>query len=140
MQANATFAVTDAVAAKVKRLEDEIQKLPQVVIAPVHHVHGRMYARTGLIPQGTTFTGAVHKKDHINVVCGDITLLSNDGPLRLTGYHVLPTCAGSKRVAYAHADTMWTTLAQTDLADIAEIEDELVEDSGALQTRKFLEN
>jgi hypothetical protein len=133
---NASFIGSLQTREKVARLEQELEKLPQTFVEPRHDIHGGLYARTGLIPAGTTFTGATHKKDHINVVCGDITVLTDEGPVRLTGYHVLPTQAGSKRVAYAHADTVWTTVVRTDLCDVGEIENECVEDSAALQTRK----
>ena len=133
---NGTLSVGGALAGKVKRLEQELQELPQTIVNPAEHVHGGVYARTGMIPAGTTFIGAVHRKNHINIVCGDVSIATDGGTLRLVGYHVLPANAGSKRIAYAHADTMWTTLAQTGLTNFREIEDELVEDSSQLQTRQ----
>lgn len=121
---------------KVKRLEDAINQSPACEVPVQHHVHGGMYARTGLIPAGVTFTGAVHTKDHINIVIGDVTVLSDTGPIRYSGHHVLPCKAGSKRVAVTHADTYWTTMIVTNLTNISEIEDEICEDSTVLQTRK----
>lgn len=121
---------------KVERFEAELAKLEQVDVPVQHDINGGMYARTGLIPAGTTFTGAVHKKDHINVIMGDITIITDDGPLRLTGYNILPTNAGSKRVAIAHRDTVWTTVIRTDMDNVQDIEDEAVEGSENLQTRK----
>lgn len=134
---NGTFSLAGEKAQQVARLEAELEQLPQTIVPPVEHVHGKVYTRTGLIPAGTTFIGAVHKKDHINIVCGDVTIATDEGTLRLTGYHVLPCNAGSKRVAHAHADTLWTTIAHTELTDFSAIEDELAEDSAALQTRKY---
>lgn len=130
-----TFAGDLATLDKVARLEEELKKFPQTFIEPRHDINGGLYARTGMIPAGTTFTGCTHKKDHINIVCGDVTVMTDDGPLRLTGYHVLPTKAGSKRVAVAHSDTYWTTIVRTDLMDVEAIEDECVENSAQLQTR-----
>ena len=121
---------------KIALLEDVIRKSPECIVPVQHHVNGGMYARTGMIPAGVTFTGAVHTKDHINIVIGDITLLSDDGPIRYTGHHVLPCKAGCKRVATTHADTYWTTVVATSLTDISAIEDEICEDSTILQTRK----
>jgi len=126
-----------ALSDKVDRLETELNKQDQFEIPLDHHLSGGMYARHGMIPAGTTFMGAVHKKDHLNVLSGDVTILLDDGPFRFTGYHVLTCKAGLKRVAYAHSDTFWTTIEKTDLTDISEIEDELVEGSENLQTRKF---
>ena len=132
---NTSFFDGSRLSSKVDKLSDAVRQLPQIMVSPKHDIFGGMYARTGLIPAGSTFIGAVHKKDHINIVVGDVTVLTDDGPLRLTGYHVLPTQAGSKRVAHTHADTMWTTIIKTDLTDVEAIEDDVVENSDSLQTR-----
>lgn len=123
---------TDSVLA----LEKQILTLPQVDLNTQHSLAGGVYARTVYIPAGTVVTGATHKKDHISVVIGDITITTDEGPVRITGHHVLPTKAGSKRAVVAHADTVWTTLVRTDLSDIEAIEDELVVESSRLQTRQ----
>jgi len=117
-------------------LERHVLTAPQIDLRTEHALMGGVYARTITIPAGTVLTGATHKKDHMNVVCGDITVTTDSGPVRLTGYHVIPTKAGSKRAGYAHSDTTWTTLCHTELTDIEAIEDELVEESSRLQTRQ----
>ena len=122
--------------AKVETLERELLQLHQIDIPPQHDVSGGIYARTGFIPAGTTFTGAIHTKDHINVIFGDVSVLGDGETIRLTGYNVITTKAGSKRVAHTHADTYWTTLIATELQDISAIEDEICTDSTTLQTRK----
>ena len=119
----------------VKKLEDEILKAPQVDLETQHCLSGGMYARTITIRAGTVLTGATHKTDHVNIVSGDISVTTDEGVKRFTGYHVLPTKAGSKRAGYAHIDTMWTTVCKTDLVCIEDIEDELVEERANLQTR-----
>lgn len=124
-----------ATKASIEQLEQAVLQLPQVDLRTEHVLSGKVYARTIHIPAGTVLTGATHKHDHVNVVCGDITVTTDDGPLRLTGYHVIPTKAGSKRAGIAHADTVWTTLCHTELTDYEAIEDELVEESTRLQTR-----
>lgn len=121
--------------AQIERLENEILKAPQVDLRTTHALAGGVYARTIFIPAGTILTGAAHKRDHINVMQGDITVWTEAGMRRLTGHHVLPTRAGAKRAGFAHADTWWTTLCATELTDINAIEDELVEQPERLQTR-----
>jgi hypothetical protein len=121
----------------IERLEAEVLAQPQTDLRTEHVLSGGVYARTIHIPAGTVLTGATHKKDHVNVVIGDITVTTDQGPVRLTGYHVLPTKAGSKRAGVAHAPTAWTTICHTDLTDIEAIEDELVEESDRLQTRQL---
>lgn len=122
--------------ADVERLEQLVLSVPQVDLRTEHSLSGGVYARTIYIPAGTVLTGATHKKDHINIVYGDITVTTDTGPVRLTGHNVLPTKAGSKRAGFAHADTVWTTICHTALTDIEAIEDELVEESARLQTRQ----
>lgn len=124
--------------AKVQRLEHEIGKLPQVDLRTEHVLSGGMYARTITIPAGTSLTGASHKTDHLNLVMGDITVITDEGVKRLTGLHVLATKAGMKRAGFAHADTRWTTVCKTDSTCLADIEADLVEEPERLQTRTLL--
>lgn len=121
----------------ILKLESMILEGPQVDLLTEHTLSGGVYARTIHIPAGTVLTGATHKKDHVNVLFGDITVSTDNGMMRLSGYHVIPTKAGAKRVGYAHADTVWTTICETQLTDFEAIEDELVEESKMLQTRQL---
>lgn len=120
---------------KVGRLEAEVAKLQQVDLGTTHALAGGVYARTILIPAGVVLTGARHKKDHINVMQGDISVSTDDGVKRLTGQHVITTKAGMKRAGYAYADIVWTTLCHSELTDIEAIEADLVEEPERLQTR-----
>lgn len=122
----------------VRRVEQALMQLPQVNLRTTHQVFGGMYARTIYIPAGTMLTGALTNKDNICIVCGDITVTMQEGPVRLTGFHVLAANAGAKRAGYAHADTTWTTIWTTDLLDITAIEDEMTNESAMLQTRQAL--
>ena len=135
---NAVTSNSLATSSDVQKFEDELGKLPQLDQHIDHDIFGGIYCRTGCIPAGVTFVGQVHKHDHINIVVGDITIITDAGPHRLTGYNVLPTKAGSKRVAYTHAETHWTTILATDLTDVQAIEDWAVEDSSKLTTRLSL--
>lgn len=119
----------------VRALESRLLQLPQVDIGTSHLVHGGLSARTIFIPAGVALTGALTKRDNVCVVCGDITVTTDEGPQRLTGFHVLPAKAGAKRAGIAHADTWWTTLHRTDLTEIAAIEDEMTDESEQLQNR-----
>jgi len=120
----------------VRELETYMLSMPQVDLETSHLVHGRMYARTILIPAGTLLTGAETKCDNICVVVGDITVTTDDGTVRLTGHHVIPARAGFKRAGIAHADTWWTTLIQTDEADVSAIERQMTDEVELLQTNR----
>lgn len=122
----------------VERAERLFMHLPQVPLDTSHVIHGRMCARTILIPAGTFLTGALTEIDNICIVDGDITVTTDDGPRRLTGFHVLPANAGAKRAGLAHADTWWTTIIHTDLKDVSAIENAMTAESEMLQSRRLL--
>lgn len=125
---------------KVDKLEEELGKVPQIDLQTQHHLSGKIYARTIFIPAGTALVGTTHKKDHMNVMFGDITVTTDEGVVRFTGYHVIPAKAGFKRAGIAHADTLWTTLCYTEETDLEKIEEESVVEVERLQTRKHLLN
>ena len=108
---------------------------PQVDLRTTHLVFGGLSARTILIPAGTVLTGALTNIANMCVVFGDITVTTDDGPKRLTGFNVVKAAAGAKRAGVAHADTWWTTIHRTDLTDISDIENEMTNEADALQTR-----
>jgi hypothetical protein len=120
----------------VRQMETFLLQFPQTDLQTSHVVHGGMVARTILIPAGTVLTGALTNLDNLCVLFGDITVTTDAGPQRLTGFNVLPAAAGSKRAGITHADTWWTTVWTTDLTDIAAIEDEFTNESDLLQTRR----
>ena len=122
----------------VERLEVAALAMAQVAIPTEHVISGGLYARTITIPAGIVLTGAAHKTDHLCLCMGDIEVLTDEGPRRLTGLHVLATKAGVKRAGFTHAETRWTTVCRTDLTDLAAIEAELVECPESLQTRNPL--
>lgn len=119
----------------VRQLEAMILQLPQVDLQTSHVVHGGLCARTIFIPAGTVLTGALTNIDNLCVAFGDITVTTDDGPKRLTGFNVIPAMAGAKRAGVAHSDTWWTTVWRTELTDLEAIEDEMTNESAMLQTR-----
>lgn len=127
-------STNDAVAA----LSDMLLTLPQTDLGTKHLVHAGMYARTIFIPTGTVLTGAMTSADNICVVHGDITVTTDDGAQRLTGFNVLPATAGKRRAGVAHADTWWCTLWPTALTNAREIEDSLTPEADKLQSRREL--
>jgi hypothetical protein len=112
-----------------------------VVLETWHHFADGLVARTILIPAGTCLTGAPHKAEHLNVCFGDITVWTEAGMRRLTGYHVLPSMPGAQRVGMAHADTRWTTvhLNPANERDIDKLEDALVFGADLLQRRRLVD-
>ena len=108
---------------------------PQVETPTTHYFSPGIYAREMFIPAGTVLTGAIHKTEHLVQFSGDITVLTDGGIKRLTGRNMFVSKPGAKRVGYAHADTWCTGYFATTKTDIAELEDDLVEDAHLLQSR-----
>ena len=120
----------------VRKLERQMAELPQVDLGTTHVVHAGLYARTIVIPAGTVLTGALTNCENLCVISGDISVSTDEGLQRLTGYHVLPARAGFKRAGWAHADTHWTTVVATELTDIEAIERMATDEADLLQTRR----
>lgn len=122
---------------RVRDLEALMQTLPQVVMETHTLTHGRVSARAVLIPAGTMLVGALTNLDNLCIVLGDITVTTDAGPQRITGFGMLPANRGAKRVGQAHADTWWITVHHTDLTDPRAIEDEMTDEAAGLQSRRL---
>lgn len=88
-----------------------------------HHFARGIYGRELHIPAGHYLTGHIHKYSQLNIMSkGDMTVITPTGPKRVqAGFHVVSP-AGTKRIAFAHTDTIWTTIHGTDETDLDRIE------------------
>ena len=109
---------------KVARLEAELSKLPQLKPEMKHYFAPGIYAREIFLPAGCCVTGKIHKHEHLSIVLGDITVSTEFGNERVTGFQTLNAPAGVKRAVYTHSDTWWTTIHHnpTDERDLAKLE------------------
>lgn len=136
MDYHETLAVlSNPSAESIDRYESYLYKLAQVDFQTTHTISGGLYSRTIFIPAGVSLVGATHSKDHVNVMVGDITVTTDTGMKRITGFNVFPTKAGMRRVGYAHSDTYWTSVIRTDETELSKIEEDITPDSQKLQTR-----
>lgn len=75
-----------------------------------HQFADGQMARTVLIRAGTYLCGAQHKHEHLCICSGDLTVWTVGATHRLTGYNVLTSLPGARRIGYAHQDTYFTTV------------------------------
>ncbi|WP_321842686.1 hypothetical protein [Burkholderia cepacia] len=114
--------------ARVEVLESQIEKLPQAE-CPVRHIFAPgIYAREMTIPAGVVLTGAVHRTEHLNIVSkGRITVSTDDGMKEVCAPFTFVSKPGTKRVGYAHEETVWTTIHATTTTDLDQLVEELTE-------------
>lgn len=98
---------------KMARLEALLRQLPPLPSPSVrtrHYFAPGIYARELFIPAGACLIGLRHRDAGMSFCLGDITVATEDGPKRVTGYQVVNAPAGVKRAAVTHSDTWWTTI------------------------------
>lgn len=92
-------------------LEQQLLHMEQANMPVEHHFADGLYGRVLHIPKHCCLTGAIHKREHINIlVKGDITVLTEDGPKRITAPYVMVSPPGTKRAGFAHEDCIWMTV------------------------------
>lgn len=110
--------------AKIDALQAAMDLCEQVEIPLQHFFAKGLYARQGIIKKGTVLIGAIKKISHLNIITsGDISIFTEEGTKRITGPMTLVSAPGTKRVGYAHEDTVWTTIIATDETEIDRIEE-----------------
>jgi hypothetical protein len=112
---------------KVVSLETQLLQMPQLQITPRHYFAEGLYAREITIPAGTLLTGKIHLFEHLNIISkGDISVMTEDGIKRIVAPATLISKPGIKRVGYAHAETVWTTIHACSETDPDKAEEMLV--------------
>lgn len=111
-------------------LEAEMREQPQVEMPPTHLFSPGVYARQIVIPAGTLLTGKIHLHDHLNIVsAGEISVWTEaEGVRRIRAPFSFIAKAGTRRLGYAHAETVWTTIHANpdDERDLAALEQRLI--------------
>ena len=86
-----------------------------------------VYARTITLPADSVIVGKLHRHAHHNFIQrGKVSVLTEEGPKTLQGPCHFVSFPGTKRVVYAHEETVWTTIHPTESTDLAEIEKEVI--------------
>lgn len=112
--------MTAATVAKVRELESQLSKAPQVDVETFHVLHAGLYARSLNLPAGVALTGALIKIPTVLIVSGSCAMLiGEEEAVQLEGYNVIPAMAGRKQAFITHSDVQMTMLFPT-LADTIE--------------------
>jgi hypothetical protein len=122
----------DAFRQLIEDVQGAIETMPDHLGAhpfPLEHEFADgIYRRTIHSPQGTLIVGFRHRFSHFfDLREGDISILTEDGPMRVQAPFTFCSPAGSKRIVYHHTDVVITTYHATISKDVAQIELELIE-------------
>lgn len=120
---------------KVRQMEAVIKSLPQTPIITHHVLHGGIYARTVMIPEGTVITGVLIKIATTLVIAGDCTVFIGEDSVRVNGYNVFAASAGRKQAFIAHSDLFLTMSFATNAQTIEQAEEQFTDEAGLLASR-----
>lgn len=121
---------------KVRQLEVEALKMPQVKVETTHVFHAGMYARTCKVPAGVLITGALIRVATLLVVVGEAMVYTDDGTKRMDGYNLLAASAKRKQAFFAIKDTYITMVFPTKATTVEQAEEEFTDEADDLQTRR----
>ena len=121
---------------KVVSFENELKTLENAIVDPdeiekinplEHSFAEGMYVRKLVMPANQILVGKIHKQDHpYFIMSGDVSILTEDGVVRVDKPHYGMTKAGTKRVIYTHSETTWITVQHTYETDLKKIEEDVI--------------
>ena len=115
----------------IVKLEEKIRLIPESVgpeAYPLDHNFAEgLYIRKIRVPKGHLVVTKIHKKSHpFFMMRGDVSILTEDGVVRLKAPFCDITKAGTKRVIYMHEDVEWVTVHATQETNLDDIEHDLI--------------
>lgn len=132
----AMVPASPAVLQQLNEINKIVLSYPQIELATEHLFHGGMYARTIRLQPGTKMMGSLIKLATVLIVHGDCSVLIGDQRVELTGYNVIPGCAGRKQFFWTHGPVEMTMIYPTALGTVEEAEDEVFAESDQLMSRR----
>lgn len=112
---------------KILTLQEKMLERPQVELEVKHYYATNLYARELFIPKGTLYVGKLHKHAHIRIISkGCVSIMTEEGEVLMRAPSTMVTLAGTKRVGFAHEDTVITTVHYTQEKNLEKIENDLI--------------
>lgn len=112
---------------QVFAIEAEMLKQPQIELPVKEYRSPGVYARELTIYAGCVLTGAVHKYEQLNILSsGRMRVLTDEGIVEVSAPFTIVSPPGTKRIAYAITDCVWTTILGTELTETEDIEEHFV--------------
>ncbi len=125
----------------VDRIEWLLEEKGQPTEMPVQHKFTPgLYTRTIQMPAGSLLTSQIHKTEHPFVIhSGSISVWTRETGVQLLHAPYLGvTTPGTRRVLYAHTDTVWSTFHPTDKTTVEEVREDIIQNYKNPQLEKQL--
>lgn len=120
----------------IQQVQDQIAQHPDAIFgdsdaAPVKHSFcDGFYIKEIFLPQGFFAVGKIHRHAHPNfLLSGEVTVITEqEGQQRLKAPVSMINEPGTKRMVFAHEDSVWVTvhLNPTNTQDLAELEEMII--------------
>jgi len=132
----------------ILEIEEGFKGIQEVMLGdcfPLKHtfVPG-MCIREITMPAGVFVTSKIHKQEApYFILKGDVSVLTEQGIIRIkAGFHGVTT-VGTKRLLYCHEETVWVAVFRTDSTDLKVIEEEVIAKSfdelyGVIEIENFV--
>lgn len=118
----------EQIRAMVHQIEKYIEENGEKVDIEVKHYFSKnVYAREMPMKKGEIVVGKIHKYENLNILSkGKVSVLSIDGIKIIEAPYTFVGSPGTKRVIYAHEDSLWTVIHGTPEKDLEKIEIEVI--------------
>ena len=126
---------------------DEVEAsilLGEQVLCPIrHYFTDGLYCREMFVPKGTILTSKLHRSEHPYIISmGCVSVVKKDdrgqdvlGDIMEAPYFGV-TYKGTRRIIYAHEDTIWTTIHPTTVVPKSNSEEDI--EAAALEVEEII--
>lgn len=101
----------------IKAIGDTIADLPQQAIPLEHFIHAGCYTRYIVLPANSLAVGEELAVDTVHIFNGDITVRTDEGIKRYTGFTLLQASKHKRRIGVIHETTHWVSVYATQQKD-----------------------
>ncbi len=127
---------TPAMLDKLAEAQSILFAQTQVPIATEHLLHGGLYARTIRLIPGMWMMGSLIRLATVLIVHGDCAVVVGDELVELSGYNVIPGCAGRKQLFLTRSPVEMTMIFPTAVQSVVEAEDMVFAETDCLASRR----
>lgn len=121
---------------KIFTAEAWMKQQPQLELETRHYFSKDVYAREILIPAGTILVGEIHKYENLNILSkGSMIVSTEDAIVKVDAPFTIVSPPGTKRIARALTDCVWTTIHGTDERNVDLIKQKFI----ATSEQEYLE-